>query len=98
MQAIPSEEESEANKVMLSEEALQSLEPVDKDLEWLIAEIDTITEYWADKDTELNFMNNRANTLRDGHMLQVKIKGLRHSWKNLEEDFIQYVNAVRVHA
>jgi len=64
-----------------------------------MVEMNAVTEYWNGVDTELNYVDTRAKTLRDDHMLQMKIKTLMGKWKGIEMDFKQYINAVRaVHA
>ena len=64
-----------------------------------MVEMNTVTEYWSGVDTELNYVDTRAKTLRDDHMLQMKIQALMRNWKGIETDFKQYINAVRaVHA
>jgi len=57
--------------------------------------MDIVAEYWNGVNTELRYIDTRAKTLRDDHMLQMKIKNLMRNWEGVEKDFKQYINAVR---
>jgi len=89
-----SKAKSHAKKAISCEEALQNLEPADKDLEQLTVEMDIVAEYWNGVNTELRYIDTRAKTLRDDHMLQMKIKNLMRNWEGVEKDFKQYINAI----
>jgi hypothetical protein len=77
------------------EDALQKLKPAEKDLELLRGAMDVVADYWIGVDTELQDIETRFKVLRDGHMLQMKIKGLQRNWKEVEKDHKSYINAVR---
>ena len=84
---------------MFYEQALEYLEAAAKDLGRLMVEMYTVTDYWNGIETELSVINVQVKKLRDDHRLQLKITSLMRSWKGVEKDFRQYINAVRaVHA
>jgi hypothetical protein len=81
------------------EEALQTLEPAEQDLERLRAKMNIVAEYWSGVDTELQDMEARVKTLRQDHMLQMRVRGLSRRWKDVGKDHKNYIAAVSaVHA
>jgi hypothetical protein len=77
-------------------EALQELEPAEKDLDQLRVEMDVVAEYWSGVDTELQDIETRVKALRNDHMLQPRVKNLGNRWKGIAKDHKSYIQAVRV--
>lgn len=61
--------------------------------------MDVVAGYWMGVDTELQDIEDRVKTLRDDHMLSMKITGLKRDWNGVAQDQKNYITAVRsIHA
>jgi hypothetical protein len=81
------------------EEALQSLEPAEKDLKVLKVQMDVVADYWMGVDTELRDINRRVRELRNDYILKTKIRAFTRRWREIAQDYKRYINAVStIHA
>jgi hypothetical protein len=80
--------------VISYEQALQRLEPAEKDLERWMGEMDVLAQYWLEVDTALEDIYVRVTDLREDNMLQMKIRGLNRDWKEVASDYKSYKTAV----
>jgi hypothetical protein len=84
---------------MSCDEGLQNLEPTEQDLDRLRSEMDIVTGYWMEVDTELAEIETQVDALRDDHTLQMRIKGLTRAWTGVAQYHKSYIIAVRaIHA
>jgi hypothetical protein len=81
-------------KAVSYEQAIQHLEPAEKDLERLMVEMDVLAQYWLEVDTALEDIHVRVADLRDDKMLQMRIRGLNRDWKEVASDYKTYKMAV----
>jgi hypothetical protein len=81
-------------RVVSYEQALQRLEPAEKDLGCLMEEMDVLAQYWLEVDTALEDIYVRVTDLQDDNLLQMRIRGLNRDWKEVAGDYMSYKTAV----
>jgi hypothetical protein len=61
-------------------------------------QMDIVAGYWM-RDTELKDTETQFKALRDGHMLEMRMRDHMRNWKEVAQDHKSYINAVRaIHA
>ena len=68
---------------------------MERDLDLLRLGMDIVASHWLKADTELRDIDTRVKTLRDDHVLQMKIRSLKRAWEDVEKDYMLYMTTVR---
>ena len=76
------------------DEALAHLKPAEKDLELLNDQMDVITHFWLNVQLTQSDIEITAKEVQNNYMLQFRMRGLKHSWKEIANTYKAYKSTV----